>query len=95
MDGFRYISGVATLKLAEKFCIGCGMCTTVCPHGVFRLANQKAQITDLDNCMECGACARNCPVRAIAVSPGVGCATYIIKKWWMDIRGKKGEITCC
>jgi hypothetical protein len=29
--------------------------------------------------MECGACARNCPARAITVSAGVGCAAAIIK----------------
>ena len=36
--------------------------------------------------MECGACATNCPVHAITVTPGVGCAAYIIQTW---IRGKK------
>jgi hypothetical protein len=28
--------------------------------------------------MECGACAMNCPVSAIAVNRGVGCAAAII-----------------
>ena len=28
--------------------------------------------------MECGACARNCPVQAIRVTPGVGCAVAIL-----------------
>ncbi len=28
--------------------------------------------------MECGACARNCPVDAIRVRAGVGCATAVI-----------------
>lgn len=97
MEKFRYISGVVTLKLDETACVGCGVCQTVCPHNVFALAgsSKKARIIDLDGCMECGACANNCPVDAIMVSPGVGCVTYVIKKWWMDIRGKEGEITCC
>ncbi|MCK5737482.1 MAG: hypothetical protein KAH21_13440 [Spirochaetaceae bacterium] len=28
--------------------------------------------------MECGACKRNCPVGALAVREGVGCASAII-----------------
>lgn len=95
MDGFRYIAGVVTLELNEDVCVGCGMCETVCPHNVFELVGHKARIFDYDGCMECGACANNCPVNAISVTPGVGCATYVIKKWWMDLRGKKGAITCC
>ena len=46
--------------------------------------------------MECGACAQNCATGAIRVTPGVGCAAYIIKKW---IKGKNaaacGEVNCC
>ena len=39
----------------------------------------RAEIVDRDLCMECGACARNCPVDAIAVRAGVGCAQGIIR----------------
>jgi ferredoxin len=95
MEEFRYIPGVVTLELHQDLCIGCGICTTVCPHSVFALVGDKARIIDHDGCMECGACANNCPVHAIAVTPGVGCAAYVLKKWWMEIRGKEGEITCC
>jgi ferredoxin len=95
MKEFRYLTGVVTLELAEALCIGCGLCATVCPHGVFEVADRRARLVDRDGCMECGACANNCPVNAIAVTPGVGCATYVIKKWWMGVRGKEGPITCC
>ena len=90
MDDFRYLSSVTTLQLETEACVGCGMCENVCPHGVFELEDKKAAIRDLDGCMECGACALNCPTDAIRVTPGVGCASYIIQTW---IKGK--ESTAC
>jgi ferredoxin len=49
------------------------------------MKGKKAEIEDPDGCMECGAFAQNCPTRAIRVTPGVGCASYIIQTW---IKGK-------
>ena len=92
MKDYRYLSGVSTLVLHEAFCIGCGNCALVCPHQVFALPGKKAVIIDLDGCMECGACALNCPASAISVTPGVGCASYIIQTW---IKGKDAVIECC
>jgi ferredoxin len=60
------------------------------------MEGSKAAISDRDGCMECGACALNCPSGAIQVSPGVGCAAYIIKTW---IKGKDAAacdgVNCC
>jgi len=92
MENFRYLRGVSTLELDVPACIGCGMCELVCPHGVFAVADQKAKICDFDGCMECGACAKNCPASAIRVTPGVGCASYIVQTW---IRGKNATVECC
>lgn len=78
MSELRYLSGVVTLALDEGKCGGCGMCVTVCPHGVLAIENRKANMVDRDACMECGACARNCPDQAITVQAGVGCVTAII-----------------
>jgi NAD-dependent dihydropyrimidine dehydrogenase PreA subunit len=78
MPGLRYLANVVTLALDEEKCTGCGMCTAVCPHAVFRIEERKAQIVDRDACMECGACAKNCPAEAISVEAGVGCAAAII-----------------
>jgi len=90
MKDFRYLPGVSTLVVDRDVCIGCGMCATVCPHGVMVVENRKAAVVDLDGCMECGACALNCPVNAVGVTPGVGCAAAIIKSW---IR-KDGAVCC-
>ena len=86
----KYLKDVATLKLDKEKCIGCRMCTEVCPHGVFAIVNNKAEILDLDKCMECGACAHNCTVQAINVDSGVGCAAAVLNK----LLGKT-ETECC
>ncbi len=78
MKDLVYLADVVTLKLCEETCNGCGMCLKVCPHEVFELYGKKAHITGFDRCMECGACQLNCPVEAITVNSGVGCATAII-----------------
>ncbi len=92
MNEFRYLPGVTTLQLDTDACIGCGACETVCPHGVMRVNGKKAEIVDRDGCMECGACTTNCPTEAVRVTPGVGCAAYIIQTWF---NGKKSPASCC
>ncbi len=49
-------------------------------------------MTDKDACMECGACVLNCQTGAIDVTPGVGCAEYIISGW---INGKENASCNC
>ncbi|MCK9422497.1 MAG: 4Fe-4S binding protein [Bacteroidales bacterium] len=78
MNRFVYLPGVVTLELDTEKCNGCRMCTIVCPHAVFEIADRKAVIRNRDLCMECGACAKNCPEGAITVKSGVGCAAGII-----------------
>ncbi len=72
MKEFRHYEDVSTLVLDQELCIGCGLCTQVCPHHVFDMENVKAQIVDFNACMECGACVNNCPSGALEVNPGVG-----------------------
>jgi ferredoxin len=96
MDDFRHLTDVSTLAIDMETCVGCGMCETVCPHGVLKLERRKARMVDPDGCMECGACKTNCPSGALRVTPGVGCAAYIIQTW---IKGKDaascGDVKCC
>ena len=76
-----YLKNVTTLSFITEKCRGCGKCVEVCPHGVFEMVGSKARIFERDSCMECGACALNCPAHAIAVNAGVGCAAAIIFGW--------------
>jgi ferredoxin len=78
MKELVYLPDVVTLTLFEETCNGCSMCLKVCPHDVFELSGGKAHIVRKDYCMECGACELNCPVHAITVNSGVGCAAGIL-----------------
>jgi ferredoxin len=96
MQTFRYLPDVTTLHVDPERCVGCAACVTVCPHGVLAMADGKARARDPDGCMECGACATNCPTGAVRVTPGVGCAVYIIQTW-IKGKGKAGAAggRCC
>lgn len=88
---FQYLRNVTTLEYDARRCNGCTMCVAVCPHGVFTMRSKKAEVVERDACMECGACARNCPETAISVRAGVGCAYLIL------LRRLKGAeyASCC
>lgn len=91
MGNLVYLKNVATLQLDENKCTGCGMCLDVCPHAVFKINNFHAVIQNRDACMECGACRRNCPVEAVTVQSGVGCAAAVIN----SLLGRTGGECCC
>lgn len=52
-------------------CIGCGICASVCPKGLFRIVaavEKKGLVARADRaagCCECLACVKQCPARAI------------------------------
>ena len=95
MNGFRYLAEDLTLDVNSETCVGCGICLTVCPHGVYQIQDRKAVMVTRDACMECGACALNCPVRAISVVADVGCTSGMINRWLsrFNIRMDSGD--CC
>jgi NAD-dependent dihydropyrimidine dehydrogenase PreA subunit len=78
MGDLIYLRNVVTLNFDKARCVGCGICLLVCPHAVFVMNNGDIQIQRRDACMECGACARNCPTNALSVQVGVGCAAAVI-----------------
>ena len=85
-----------TLRYNSELCIGCELCSIVCPHAVFVMNDLPAQAGDVaelvrpEACMECGACQLNCPTEAITVESGVGCAAAMM---WAALTGKK-EASC-
>ena len=87
----QYLRNVVTLVLEDAKCIGCMMCIDVCPHAVFEPDSGKVRISERDSCMECGACALNCPSGAITVRAGVGCAAAIISG---RLRGTAPDCGC-
>ncbi len=89
---------VNTLCYEPGLCINCEMCIIVCPHAVFAPDGKVVRVANGESCMECGACQVNCPVAAIKVDSGVGCAYALM---WSAIRGGgpavcgPGEGSCC
>lgn len=47
-------------------CVGCGVCTKVCPAVTVNLVERKAVVNEA-NCRGCGACEQRCPVHAIVM----------------------------
>jgi NAD-dependent dihydropyrimidine dehydrogenase PreA subunit len=92
----RYLSGVATLSLDQARCDGCARCLEVCPHDVFAPGEARGpvRIQDRDACMECGACQRNCPTRAVTVQAGVGCASALIRSRLRPRSSECGGLPC-
>ena len=86
----RYLRNATTLSFDQEKCIGCGMCVNVCTREVFLLEDRVITIVERDNCIECGACMLNCPVDALWVRAGVGCASGMIRA----AVGIKGDCCC-
>jgi NAD-dependent dihydropyrimidine dehydrogenase PreA subunit len=80
-----------TLEYDADLCNSCGICASVCPHGVFKADKGKARLVVAAECMECGACAMNCSTGAIKVDSDVGCAAAMMKAALMG----RGASSCC
>ena len=82
--------GMNTLEYDVNKCTGCKMCVIVCPHRIFQMKGNKAEVVAKDKCIECGACSRNCAFDAIKVDAGPGCAAAVLASKF----GGKKEVCC-
>jgi ferredoxin len=80
---------INTLTYDAERCIGCGLCSMVCPHAVFQQPGRRAELVRGEACIECGACMLNCPVGAIQVDKGTGCFVAMMRAALFG-----GEVTC-
>lgn len=55
------------LAIDETACVGCGICSTVCPHGNFKITGKA---TFSGSCDYCLACVHACPQKALTLSRG-------------------------
>jgi len=67
-----------TLRYDPGACIGCGMCIVVCPHGVFAENAGWPGLVRWEAWHGMRGLPGNCPVGAIVVESGVGCASAMI-----------------
>lgn len=55
------------IELLPALCTACGVCETVCPHGVHRLTGGTHRLLPA-SCVLCGACVDACPQRALQIA---------------------------
>jgi NAD-dependent dihydropyrimidine dehydrogenase PreA subunit len=72
MANVRVLPALNTLRFEPDFCVNCGACLDVCPHGVFAAGEKAVRLVHADECMECGACQKNCPTNAMIYSALTG-----------------------
>lgn len=73
-------------------CICCGNCLDVCPQLTIDWGTDGIPIQSRPHdCMECGACAMNCPAGAVHVAAGVGCFGALVNE---TLFGKKEGCGC-
>ncbi len=61
----------------EKKCIGCGLCTQVCPAAAVVMRKKERKIDYfLFRCTFCGECVNICPVKCLTFTKEFLCADY-------------------
>lgn len=54
------------INVIDEKCVGCTLCTTVCPFGAIEM-NAQLAVIDLNKCTVCGACVEACNFDAISI----------------------------
>ena len=52
------------IKVIDEKCVGCTLCTKVCPFGAIEM-DERLAVIDLTKCTVCGACVEACKFEAI------------------------------
>ena len=83
-------------KLTVDGCIGCGICTKVCPSGAINFTkNAEGKVTsytfDLKKCIFCGNCKFYCPKSAIKMTTEYELATPNKKDLELEYRGGSND----
>jgi len=51
--------------IIETLCKMCGECVALCPYDVFCINGESVVVVSPEDCIECTACADDCPSKAI------------------------------
>jgi NAD-dependent dihydropyrimidine dehydrogenase PreA subunit len=54
--------------ISEELCEKCGDCVALCPYDVFETETSSIIVAHPEDCIECTACAENCPHNAISLN---------------------------
>lgn len=76
----------------ENTCIGCGICTGVCPNNAITMIQGRAVINP-DSCTSCGQCVLNCPVSAIS-DTRYGTFYYFAIRAYSDQGAPSEQVAC-
>ena len=60
---------MAIIKIDKDLCVGCGLCTEICPMDVLTMEDDQAVINYFEDCISCFTCELACPSEAIYVGP--------------------------
>lgn len=104
--GFRGQHALAKNPEGKAKCVGCGLCSTVCPSQCISITREKGKVSryeiDALRCIFCGFCMEVCPYGAVVLTENYEYSDYrkediyltrekLLSNWDKFMAGKKGE----
>jgi len=104
--GFRGQHALAKNPEGKAKCVGCGLCSTVCPSQCISVTREKGKVSryeiDVLRCIFCGFCMEVCPYGAVVLTENYEYSDYrkediyltrekLLSNWDKFMAGKKGE----